>query len=149
MRTHATSRIGEMGLKIFNGFLIFFNGYPIFLNGFPKSSTAFCFPRNWRKSIYGKKYTKDHYLSFVFFATCSPTRAPSFVIPATVAIGYSWLDGLLRSPWSGVQNPSGARVQWIEGCYTLGQGFKPLGCWSVPPWLGVRAPHVQSGYILA
>ncbi len=33
-----------------------------------------------------------------------------------VAIGYSWLDGLLRNPWSGVQNPSGARVQWIEGC---------------------------------
>jgi hypothetical protein len=28
-----------------------------------------------------------------------------------VAIGYSWFDGLLRNPWSGVQNPSGARVQ--------------------------------------
>ncbi len=36
------------------------------------------FPRNPRKSIYGEKYTKDSYLSFVFFATCSP----SFVIPA-------------------------------------------------------------------
>ncbi len=35
MPTHATSRIGETGLKIFNGFLIFFNGFPIFLNGFP------------------------------------------------------------------------------------------------------------------
>ncbi len=35
MRTHATSCIGETGLKIFNGFLIFFNGFPIFLNGFP------------------------------------------------------------------------------------------------------------------
>jgi hypothetical protein len=84
MRIHATSRIGETGLKIFNGFLIFFNGFPIFLNGFPKSSTAFCFPRNPRKSIYGKKYTKDHYLGLVFFATRSPTRTPSFVIPATV-----------------------------------------------------------------
>jgi hypothetical protein len=48
---------------------------------------AFCFlqqlsdfPRNPRKSIYGDKYTKDHYLSFVFFATCSP----SFVISATI-----------------------------------------------------------------
>ncbi len=30
--------------------------------------------------MYGEKYTKDHYLSFVFFATCSP----SFVIPATI-----------------------------------------------------------------
>jgi hypothetical protein len=84
MRTHATSRIGETGLKIFNGFLIFFNGFPIFLKGFPKSSIAFCFPRNPRKSIYGEKYTKDHYLSFVFFATRSPTHAPSFVIPATI-----------------------------------------------------------------
>jgi hypothetical protein len=34
MRTHATSRIGETGLKIYNSFLIFFNGFPIFLNGF-------------------------------------------------------------------------------------------------------------------
>ncbi len=47
---------------------------------FQFSSTAFCFPRNLRKSIYGEKYTKDHCLSFVFFATRSPTRAPSFVI---------------------------------------------------------------------
>ncbi len=37
---------------------------------------AFRFPRNPRKSIYGKKYTKDCYLSFVFFAT----RSPSFMI---------------------------------------------------------------------
>jgi hypothetical protein len=67
MRAHATSCIGETGLKIFNSFMIFFNGFSIFLNGFPKSSTAFCFPRNPRKSIYGEKYMKDHYLSFVFF----------------------------------------------------------------------------------
>ncbi len=53
-----------------NGFPIFSNGFPIFLNGFH-------FPRNPRKSIYGKKYKKDCYSSFVFFATCSP----SFVIP--------------------------------------------------------------------
>jgi hypothetical protein len=63
----------------------FFNGFPIFLNrflisstAFQFSSTAFSFPRNPRKSIYGSKYTKNHYLSFVFPATCSP----SFVIPA-------------------------------------------------------------------
>jgi hypothetical protein len=63
----------------------FFNSFPIFLNGFPISSTAFQlssmafrFPRNPRKSIYSGKYTKDHYLSFEFPATCSP----SFVIPA-------------------------------------------------------------------
>jgi hypothetical protein len=99
MHTHATSYIGETGLKIFNGFLIFFNGFPIFLNGFPKSSTAFCFPRNPRKSIYREKYTKDQYLSFVFFATHSPTRASSFVIPATIpnkaAIAAAKLQPLL------------------------------------------------------
>ncbi len=45
---------------------------------FQFSSTAFHFPRNLRKSIYGEKYTKDCYLSFIFSATCSP----SFVVPA-------------------------------------------------------------------
>ncbi len=68
----------------FNCFLIFFNGFPLSSTAFQFSSKAFLFPRNLRKSIYGKKYTKDHYLSFVFFATRSPTRAPSFVIPATI-----------------------------------------------------------------
>ncbi len=65
---------------------IFLNGFPTFVNGFllssmafQFSSTAFHFPRNLRKSIYDSKYPKDHYLSFVFPATCSP----SFVIPAT------------------------------------------------------------------
>jgi hypothetical protein len=72
---------------------IFFNGFPIsstafqflqwlsaFFNGFPLSSTAFQFLqwlskfsstafhflRNPGKSIYGGKYTKDGYPSFVF-----------------------------------------------------------------------------------
>jgi hypothetical protein len=58
MRAHATSCIGETGLKISNSFLIFFNGFLIFLNGFLKSSTAFCFPKNPTKSIYGKKIQK-------------------------------------------------------------------------------------------
>jgi hypothetical protein len=74
----------------FNGFLIFFNGFLLSSMAFQFSSTAFCFPRNPRKSIYGKKYTKDHYLSFIFFATCSPTRAPSFVIPATIPNTLLW-----------------------------------------------------------
>ncbi len=71
----------------FNGFLTFFNSFLLspaafqFSSmAFQFSSMAFHFPRNPRKSIYGKKYTKDHYLSFVFFTTCSPT----FVIPATI-----------------------------------------------------------------
>jgi hypothetical protein len=60
---------------------IFFNGFPIsekseniFFNGFPLSSTAFHFLINMKKSIYGGKTTKDHYLSFVFPATCSVAR---------------------------------------------------------------------------
>ncbi len=74
----------------FNGFLIFFNGFLLSSTAFRFSSTAFCFPRNPRKSIYGEKYTLDHYLSFVFFATRSPTRAPSFVIPAIIPNTLLW-----------------------------------------------------------
>ncbi len=69
----------------FNGFLTFFNGFPLSPTAFQISpmafrfsSTAFCFPRSPRKSIHGKKYTKDRYSSFVFPATCSP----SFMITA-------------------------------------------------------------------
>jgi hypothetical protein len=70
----------------FNGFLTFFNGFPLSptafqispMAAFQFSSTAIHFPRNPRKSIYGEKYTKNRYSSFVFFAT----RSPSFVVPA-------------------------------------------------------------------
>ncbi len=75
----------------------FFNSFPLSSTAFwfssmasQFSSTAFHFPRNPRKSIYGERYTKDHYLSFVFFATCSPTRSPSFVIPATIPNTLLW-----------------------------------------------------------
>jgi hypothetical protein len=57
----------------------FFNSFPISSTAFQFSSMAFQFPKNTRKSIYGGKYTKDHYLSFVFPAT----HSPSFVIPQT------------------------------------------------------------------
>jgi hypothetical protein len=49
-----------------NGFLIFLNGFPISSTAFRFSSTAFHFPRNPGKSIYGGKYTKDRYPSFIF-----------------------------------------------------------------------------------
>ncbi len=49
-----------------NGFLIFLNSFPISSTAFRFSSTAFHFPRNPGKSIYGGKYTKDRYRSFVF-----------------------------------------------------------------------------------
>ena len=69
----------------FNGFLSFFkdillspSALRFSITEFRFSSMAFHFPRNLRKSIYGEKYTKDCYSSFVFFAS----RSPSFVIPA-------------------------------------------------------------------
>ncbi len=65
-------------LNFFNSFLLSPTAFQISPMAFWFSSTAFRFPRNPRKSIYGKKYTKDRYLSFVFFATCSQ----SFVITA-------------------------------------------------------------------
>ncbi len=50
----------------FNSFLIFFNSFPLSSTAFQFFSLAFRFPRNPRKSIYSGKYTKDHYLSFIF-----------------------------------------------------------------------------------
>jgi hypothetical protein len=44
----------------------FFNGLLISSTAFQFSSTAFHFPRNPGKSIYGGKYMKDCYPSFVF-----------------------------------------------------------------------------------
>jgi hypothetical protein len=71
--------------SFFNGFLTFFNGFPLSPiafrfspMAFKFSSMAFRFPKNPRKSINGKKYTKDRYSSFVFFTIPSP----SFVVPA-------------------------------------------------------------------
>ncbi len=49
-----------------NGFLIFLNSFPISSTAFQFSLTAFHFPRNPVKSIYGGKYTKDCYPSLVF-----------------------------------------------------------------------------------
>jgi hypothetical protein len=44
----------------------FFNGFPLSSTAFQFSSMAFCFPKNPRKSIYGGKYAKDHYLALYF-----------------------------------------------------------------------------------
>ncbi len=74
----------------FNGFLLSSTASWFSLMAFQFSSTASHFPRNLRKSIYGKKYRKDHYLSFVFFTTCSPTCSLSFVIPATIPNTLLW-----------------------------------------------------------
>jgi hypothetical protein len=47
-------------------FLICLDCFPISSTAFRFSSTAFHFPRNPGKSIYGGRYTKDRYPSFVF-----------------------------------------------------------------------------------
>jgi hypothetical protein len=61
------------------GLFAFLSSFLLSSMAFRFFSMAFRFPRNPRKSTYGGKYTKDHYSSFVFPAT----RSPSFVIPAT------------------------------------------------------------------
>jgi hypothetical protein len=65
-----------------NTFLLFATAFQFSLTAFQFSSMAFHFPRNPRKSIYGDKYTKDRFSSFVFPATCSP----SYVVHAIMSI---------------------------------------------------------------
>ena len=111
------------------------------LTAFRFSSTAFHFSRNLRKSIYGKKYTKDCYSSFVFFATCSP----SFVIT-----DKHYLRDYPTPPWP----PSWicwSRLRWWLSCLLLvrhcwGQGWLTFhglprqgcifvsGCAQYPSW---------------
>jgi hypothetical protein len=57
----------------------------------------------------------------------------------TGALGYSWLDGLLRNPWSGVQTPqvlgySGLRVAepLVRGSNPYGAGVSLRG-WGLEP----------------
>ncbi len=70
--------LSSTAFRFLYGFLTFFNGFPLSPTAFQFSPTvfrfssmAFHFPRNPRKSIYGKKYMKDRYSSFVFFAARS------------------------------------------------------------------------------
>jgi hypothetical protein len=76
MRTHATSRIGETGLKIFNGFLIFFNGFPNFLNGFPIFLNSFLLSKK-SKEIYLQQevYKRSLFELCIFFHSLSHSRS--------------------------------------------------------------------------
>ncbi len=65
--THTKFDFLELLSAFFNGFTLSSTAFWFSSLAFQFSSMAFYFLRNWRKSIYGKKYTKDHYLSFVFF----------------------------------------------------------------------------------
>jgi hypothetical protein len=63
------------------------------------------------------------------------------------AIGYSWLDGLLRNPWSGVQTSQVLGYSGLGVAEPLARGSNPLmpKCSST---VGVGAPHVQAGYTM-
>jgi hypothetical protein len=43
------------------------------------------------------------------------------------AIGYSWLDGLLRNPWSGVQTPQVLGYSELRVANPLFRGSNPYG----------------------
>jgi hypothetical protein len=108
MRTHATSCIGETGLKIFNGFLIFLNGFPIFLNGFPIflngfpiSSTALRFLQRLSAFFNGfpLSSTTFRFSSMAFLFPRNPRKSiygskytkdhhSSFVFPATCSPSF-------------------------------------------------------------
>jgi hypothetical protein len=77
-------RFSPIGFLLSSTAFRFLQRLPLSSTAFQFSSTAFRFPRNPRQSIYGGKYMNDHYSSFVFPATCSP----SFVIPATMPTSH-------------------------------------------------------------
>jgi hypothetical protein len=45
--------------------------------------------------------------------------------PVEGTIGYSWLDGLLRNPWSGVQTPQVLEYSGLSVVEPLGRGSNP------------------------
>ncbi len=63
--------------------------------------------------------------------------------------GYSWFDGLLRNPQSGVQTPQVLGYSGIRVALNPRSGVQTPTRWSNPPRSGVGVPHVQSGYTLA
>jgi hypothetical protein len=77
MCTHATSCIGETGLKIFNGFLIFFNSFPIFLNGFPIFLNSFLLVSKKSEKIYLRQevYKRSLFEICIFCHSLSHSRS--------------------------------------------------------------------------
>jgi hypothetical protein len=63
--------------------------------------------------------------------------------------GYSWFDGLLRNPQSGVQTPQVLGYSGMRVALNPRSGVQTPTRWSNPPRSGVGVPHVQSGYTLA
>ena len=67
-----------------------------------------------------------------------------------VAIGYSWLDGLLIEPMVRGPNPSGARVQWIRELLNPWSGVQTpswaLGCHTCPNRVNLGVESPGAGY---
>ncbi len=62
--------------------------------------------------------------------------------------GYSWFDGLLRNPRSGVQTSQVLGYSGMRVALNPRSGVQTPTRWSNPPRSGVGVPHVQSGYTL-
>ncbi len=107
-------------------------------------------PSTWTHRIYPNRTEKVAHPATSISPT-TPTKNsimvpflhfhPSSNMPCQSPHGYSWFDGLLRNPRSGVQTPQVLGYSPMRVALILGQGFKPLQ--------GVGVPHVQSGYTLA
>ncbi len=59
------------------------------------------------------------------------------------AIGYSWLDGLLRNPWSGVQTPQVLGYSGMRVAEPLVGGSNPNGA-GVSLRGGGLGPHMSN-----
>ena len=73
------------------------------------------------------------------------THSPPLLSPH----GYSWFDGLLRNPRSGVQTPQVLGYSGMRVALNPRSGVQTPTRWRNPPRSGVGVPHVQSGYTLA
>ncbi len=126
----------------FNGFLTFSNGFPlspmafqISPMAFQFSSTAFGFPRNPRKSIYGKN--ERLLFEFRIFATCSP----SFVIT-----DKQYLHDYPTKPGTGVEDTDMAtmpswRWRWRGNATAIGLVSGPTRPSKVArQWVYLRQP---------
>jgi hypothetical protein len=75
-------------------------------------------------------------------AKCTPTSSkPPY--KSWGAIGYSWLDGLLRHPWSGVQTPQVLGYSGMRVAEPLVGGSNPYGA-RVTLCGGGLGPHMSN-----
>ncbi len=61
--------------------------------------------------------------NYIWFSYIPPLQYNT--LEARGAIGYSWLDGLLRNPWSGVQTPQVLGYSGLRVAEPLVRGSNP------------------------